>query len=151
MKRFLFLAMLACAVLFTSSCSTVRTVSMQSDYTKSYVGHTYNDIVRSLGAPTRTSSDGVGGSILIYEKTSADSYATARDVDRYRGTYTPGAHTDYNVSYVHIYIDKDGNCYQVKTNHTKKVRQFALGKTIALGVGVLGAVVGTIVAVCTLR
>ena len=76
-------------------------------------------------------SDGAGGTILIYERTTtsttSDSQAAAYNVNYYNKTYTPGVHsnstTTQNTSYVHLFIDKDGVCYNVRSNHQEVVRE----------------------------
>ena len=115
------------------SCTVTRTytVSKENDYQKAFVGASHNEIVSAFGAPDRQTSDGAGGTILIYEKTTtqttSDSQATAYNVNYYNRTYTPGVHsnstTTQNTSYVHIFIDQDGVCYNVKTNHQKRVTE----------------------------
>ncbi|MBR5832736.1 MAG: hypothetical protein IKY79_09030 [Bacteroidales bacterium] len=130
------LTIMAIACLFTSCMSYVPTtsyVSMEEDYAKAFVGSHHNVIVSSLGAPDRQTSDGAGGTILIYEKitttsnSNSNSIATAYNVNYYSKTYTPGAQTNtntvttQNTSYIHVFIGADGVCYGVKTNHQKKV------------------------------
>lgn len=130
------LTIMAIACLFTSCMSYVPTtyyVSMEEDYAKAFVGSHHNVIVSSLGAPDRQTSDGAGGTILIYEKvtttsnSNSNSIATAYNVNYYSKTYTPGAQTNtntvttQNTSYIHVFIGADGVCYGVKTNHQKEV------------------------------
>lgn len=115
------------------SCSATRTytykVSKEKDYQEAFIGASHNEIVSAFGAPDRETSDGAGGTILIYERTTtsttSDSQAAAYNVNYFNKTYTPGVHsnstTTQNTSYVHIFIDKDGVCYNVKSNHQKLV------------------------------
>ena len=127
---------------------------MEEDYAKAFVGSHHNVIVSSLGAPDRQTSDGAGGTILIYEKvtttsnSNSNSIATAYNVNYYSKTYTPGAQTNtntvttQNTSYIHIFIGADGVCYGVKTNHQKEVideeavesNEKALKKNVKIGV-----------------
>lgn len=154
------LTIMAIACLFTSCMSYVPTtsyVSMEEDYAKAFVGSHHNVIVSSLGAPDRQTSDGAGGTILIYEKvtttsnSNSNSIATAYNVNYYSKTYTPGAQTNtntvttQNTSYIHVFIGADGVCYGVKTNHEKEVvdekavehNEKALKKNVGWTVGVL--------------
>ena len=118
--------------LFTS-CTVTRTyqVSMVSEYTNMFVGKSHKEIVSALGAPDRQTTDGGGGTILIYEQTTttstSNSVAAAYNVNYFTKTYTPGVNTttssSTNTSFVHIYIDDSGTCYNVKTNHTKYVTE----------------------------
>ena len=156
-------AILVVTCLFTSCMSYVPTtsyVSMEEDYAKAFVGSHHNVIVSSLGAPDRQTSDGAGGTILIYEKTTttsnSNSIATAYNVNYYSKTYTPGAQTNtvttQNTSYLHVFIGADGVCYGVKTNHEKEVideeavesNKKALKKNVKIALwsylGVMGAV-----------
>lgn len=138
MKRtfLLFAIIMIVSCLFTS-CTVYKTtqVSMLSDYTTEFVGKSHNHIVATLGAPDRQVSDGAGGTILIYEKTTmtsastSNSVAAAYNVNYFSKTYTPGTKTSTSTStteytsYIHLFISKDGECYAVKTNHTKPVTQ----------------------------
>ena len=134
MKKLLFkLAVVMFMSCLFMSCTVTRTytVSKENDYQKAFVGASHNEIVSAFGAPDRQTSDGAGGTILIYERTTtrttSDSQATAYNVNYYNRTYTPGVHsnstTTQNTSYVHIFVDQDGVCYNVKTNHQKYVTE----------------------------
>ncbi len=130
MKRlFLSIAIVMIVSCLFTSCTVYQTsrVSMLSDYTTAFVGKPHNHIVATLGAPDRQTSDGAGGTILIYEKTTmtSNSVATAYNVNYFTKTYTPGTSTSTteSTSYIHLFIDKDGVCYSVKTNHEKDVTQ----------------------------
>lgn len=151
MKRLLFIfAVILLASSMLTSCRTYYSVSKASDYTNAYVGKTHNELILQLGAPDREVADGGGGRVLIYEKHSSNTVATAYNVNYYNNTYTPGARTTTNTSYVHFFIDPNGKCYNVKTNHTKTVSKFAPGKTVFLGLGIatplalLGALLGAV-------
>lgn len=134
MKRsFLSFAIIMIVSCLITSCTVYKTsrVSMLSDYTTEFVGKPHNHIVATLGAPDRQTSDGAGGTILIYEETTmtstSNSVAAAYNVNYFTKTYTPGTRTSTNTtehtSYIHLFIDKDGECYAVKTNHEKDVTQ----------------------------
>ena len=115
--------------LFTS-CTVYNTsrVSMLSDYTTEFVGKPHQHIVATLGAPDRQTSDGAGGTILIYEKTTmtstSNSVAAAYNVNYFSGTYTPGTKTSTSTSehtsYIHIFIDKDAVCYLFRGNRNPR-------------------------------
>ena len=138
MKQVLFLLG---TLLLCTSCFTTYQASKQSDYTNEFVGKTHNYIVSSWGAPTRQTSDGNGGTILIYEQTTAESTSVARNgyYNPYNGTYTytPGVNTSYNTSYAQFYIDPNGKCYRVNTNHQKEWKEFSVAKTILLAIPIL--------------
>ncbi len=129
MKKTLFLFII---LLSAVSCRTWYTVSLQPKISNDFVGKSHNYIVSAMGAPSRTTSDGNGGQILIYEKTSALSQAVATNVDIFNGTYTPGTYTTTSTDYVQFYVNNRGNCYKVNTNLTEEYSEFSKGKTIAL-------------------
>lgn len=155
MKRSVFhlaiVAMLSCML---TSCTTKSytymtsvPVSKLSDYTTEYVGKPHNYIVSSLGAPDRQTSDGAGGTILIYEETtvtstsSSNSVAAAYNVNYFNKTYTPGTATttqsvqSANTSYIHLFVNSEGVCYNVKTNHQKIIQEEREGQRKALSKG----------------
>lgn len=119
--------------LFMSCGTPYRTyaVSKETDYQKAFIGASHNEIVSAFGAPDRQTSDGAGGTILIYEETTttttSDSYSAAYNVNYVNNTYTPGTYTNssttQNTSYIHLFIDKDGVCYNVKSNHQRYVTE----------------------------
>ena len=153
-----------------SSCTVYKTitVSAEDEYKKLFIGRNHNFVVSRMGAPNRETSDGAGGKILIYEKTttysSGSTIATANNVNYYNRTYTPGAETNtvsrQKTDFIHVFVNKNNICYNVKSNiyeeyeevdeeATKKKKQFyswyfgiwgsLLGVTVLLGcLGVLG-------------
>ncbi len=141
MKKFFHLLV---ALLFTvvlSSCHTWVYSSLQPDYQRMYAGASYNSIVKSFGMPTRTASDGKGGTILAYEKSTYDSVQMAYNYNSFTGTYTPGSRTTENTSYVYFYIDGHNKCYEVQTNHTKRESKYSKGKTAGLVCAIVGPIV----------
>ena len=157
MKSFKLIMLVASLAIIVSSCGPAYyTVSKQQDYENTFVGATYNDIVRSLGAPQRTMSDGANGSILIYEsnltQSSTDSKAVAYNYNSFNGTYTPGVRSSTTsqtyTSYLNLYINSNSRCYAVKTNHTKQVvNQKAMNRGKKFLFGYLGALaITTIIA-----
>lgn len=160
MKRLFlsFAVIMIISCLFTS-CTVYNTsrVSMLSDYTTEFVGKPHNHIVATLGAPDRQTSDGAGGTILIYEKTTmtstSNSVAAAYNVNYFSKTYTPGTQTSTSTSeytsYIHLFIDKDGVCYSVKTNHEKVVSQIdekatKNAKRLGTFYGICGGILGVV-------
>lgn len=135
MKKTLFkIAFVMIAAWFLTSCGPVTKtyqVSKVSEYTNMFVGKSHKEIVSALGAPDRQTTDGGGGTILIYEDvtttSTSNSVAAAYNVNYFTKTYTPGVNTSTststNTSYVHIYVDQSGTCYNVKTNHIKYVTE----------------------------
>lgn len=134
MKRsILFIAIVLIVSCVFTSCTVTKTyqVSKLSEYTTEFVGKPHNYIVTTLGAPDRQTSDGAGGTILIYENTITtsigNSTAAAYDVDYFARTYTPGVKssnvTAQSTSYIHLFVGEDGFCYNVKTNHQKTVTE----------------------------
>lgn len=133
-------------LLTITSCKTTYYVSMQSEISKSMGGMSHQAIVSRMGAPDRQTTDGAGGTILIYEDTSSQSIATAHNVNYYTGTYTPGVRTTSHTDYIHIYINSQGKCYNVKTNLTRLESKPAPGKTVFAILGTIATIVVVAVA-----
>ena len=82
-------------VLALSSCSSaIKYISLEPAYNEQWTDRTHADIVATYGAPDRVESDGLDGSILVYETM-----------------------IDYSEKeYTHFFIGADKRCYAVKTN-----------------------------------
>ena len=118
MKNFGIFGLLT-ALLALSSCATAKYVSIENDMNNEWVGKRHYDIVTEFGAPDRETSDGKNGTILVYE-TITRSYRT--DEDTHFGYFDPDYTTTIseNRSYIHFFIEGNGICYLVKTNHLKR-------------------------------
>lgn len=119
MKRFLAILLIASTLL--SSCGTqskvqkVQYISCYDDYCQRYIGKSHKQLISDLGAPNRETSDGDGGMIIIYEKiTEHHNLSSTGDY----GLHTSGT-TKSTVSFLHLYINSDGVCYNIDTNHTR--------------------------------
>ena len=116
-----------------SSCSTTHYVPLQAEYNAAFVGKSHNYIVSFLGAPDRETSDGAGGSILIYEDSYSTTSGSAIMIPTPYSVYIPNVtNTTYLTLYTQLYIDRSGNCYCVKTNRTRTEKEFSAGKTFGL-------------------
>lgn len=86
------------AVLALSSCSSaIKYISLEPSYNETWAGRSHADIVNEYGAPDRVESDGLDGSILVYE------------------TYTENMDKEF----AHFFIGSDSRCYMVKTNQVE--------------------------------
>ena len=116
--------LLLCAAL--SSCSVMesaftspRLVSAEADYNATWQGRKYADIVRVLGAPQRSVSDGQGGMIHVYENNYTEAYSSGGMM---MGPFYP----DYTTTisnhrdFIEFYMNDNDVCYMVKTNYTKQ-------------------------------
>lgn len=114
MKKFLAILLITATLL--SSCATqskVHYISCYDEYCQRYIGKSHKQLISDLGAPNRETSDGDGGTIIIYEKiTEHHNLSSTGDY----GLYTSGT-TKSTVSFLHLYINSDGVCYNVATNH----------------------------------
>ena len=126
-----FFILLVTAVALLSSCSAYRDASgiyqSASDYyTQQYYGVPRADIVASLGAPARETSDGKGGTIMVYERYY--SYST-RDVWGY-------PYRDVDMHYRQFFMDREDKCYRVMTNESSP----AQAGVVATAFGISGAI-----------
>lgn len=100
MKKSIFLLLV---LVLATSCGTSRRVSREA--APSWVGHSTQEILQTMGDPDRIDDDGNGGSILCYEaKPNYDdpSYDIL-DPDVKPGL---GGHA-------YFYLDQEGDCYRV--------------------------------------
>jgi len=102
-------------------------VSGNDYYTSTYRGHTHGQIVKEYGAPDREVSDGEDGYILVYE-----TYHTSSHVDSM-------GYVDHSVrkSYIQFFMDRNGVCYNVKTNKLAPGQAEEAFAAVAIGTGVI--------------
>ena len=98
---------------------STHTVTL-SDYElrQQFYGKSKKDIINQYGPPTRETSDGGDGTILIYEDKGSFTTTT---YDEYHTYYN----TKSNDKYKWFYFDSKGKCTLVKSNCiTKDVSEF---------------------------
>lgn len=124
--------LIVAAALALTGCSSYnnmsRTYVSGSDYFNStYRGHTHGQIVKEYGAPDREVSDGEDGYILVYE-----TYHTSSHVDHM-------GFVDHSVRkiYIQFFMDKNGVCYNVKTNKLAPGDAEEALAAVAIGTGVI--------------
>lgn len=119
-----------------TSCYTTQNVLLSSQELKErYIGKTEKEVIQMMGPPTRETTDGGDGSILIYESNagSTTKVNTTKLTDDY---YITRSNTTNQENYSWFYFDSKGVCTYVKTNSlTKQVRAFNPGMTAGLIVG----------------
>lgn len=126
------------AVVALSSCSAaIKYVSLEPLYNEQWTGRSHADIVAEYGAPDRIESDGLDGSILVYE-----TITTVAEVkEKYSGVYNETVTTDKE--FTHFFIGSDNRCYMVKTNQEEadpdsvKRSKRVFWTSYGLGVGAL--------------
>lgn len=127
--RYLLIAAAAIALTGCSSYNNLsRTYVSGNDYYNStYRGHTHGQIVKEYGAPDREVSDGEDGYILVYE-----TYHTSSHVDNM-------GFIDHSVrkSYIQFFMDRNGVCYNVRTNKLTPGEADAALAAIAISSGVI--------------
>lgn len=133
MKKILILFGILMAAILATSCRTTYNVSLQPDLEGLFIGRTYAEIIDVLGAPERTTADGRDGEIIIYEDVKLHSEGFVNPWTRNISLVT-----ESSKGYIHMYINPDNVCYQVRTNREKQVSEFSKGKTIGLAAGLGG-------------
>ena len=122
MKKFLAIILIATTLL--SSCGTqskVQDISCYDEYCQRYIGKSHKQLISDLGAPNRETSDGDGGTIIIYETKTEHHQLGSSGLLSGSGLInidTSGTTTS-SVSFLHLYIDSEGVCYNVATNHMR--------------------------------
>ena len=92
-------------------------------YNSTYRGQAHSQIVMDFGAPNREVSDGGDGIILVYEDVSTSSYVHS----------TGYVDHDVNVSYIQFFLDRQGICYNVRTNRLSPAQEQSLRKGFLTG------------------
>ncbi len=125
-----------------TSCYSTQTVLLSGqELTERYVGKTGKEIIRMMGPPTRETTDGGDGTILIYEAiTGSTTRVTYTEYDTYYNT------TQKPDEYSWFYLDSKGVCTYVKTNClTKQVSTFN-GFATGLCIVLYGCLIALIIA-----
>lgn len=100
MKHYLSLIVSIIVIIIMPSCSVAKRIhKYENEYNQLWVGKTYAEIVNEYGAP-RSEPDGRDGIILSYERYSK-----------------PSESNRIILLYTHFYLDENGICYSVKSNH----------------------------------
>ncbi len=132
---------LAVCFLMTSCYTTQNVLLTSQELRDRYIGKTGKEIIQMMGPPTRETTDGDDGAILIYEENGGSTTKTTYDkylnTTYYKTTQNPD-------KYAWFYLDSKGVCTYVKTNClTKRARAYDPGLTAGvvvlstLGVGLI--------------
>jgi hypothetical protein len=134
--------LIAVTLSLTSCYSTYTSSKFLGNTYQSGVGKSKNEILRTYGVPDRTSEDGAGGEVLIYEKitqttvsnSSSETYGAGKAVgaagyNRYGTAVGVGENrtaattsgnsvtkTSNEKTFVNFFVNKDGVVYDYKAN-----------------------------------
>lgn len=105
MKTINFLLLMLVSVVMTS-CWTVQSVTV-TDIPEKYIGNEYDELVgmskaeilEVMSIPGRTTDDGLGGEVLLYERMVKKPPYGIEEKE-----------------YVHVFVNTDRICYKVDTN-----------------------------------
>jgi hypothetical protein len=76
---------------------------------RSWIGYHKSELIKSWGAPTRVTTDGLDGEILVYENLQIDISQSVG------GKYTnPTTHASSTTKYENFYVDKEGKIVDAK-------------------------------------
>ena len=152
------LLIIAISTVMLSSCSVLQNMttkpvmsSSEPGLNTAWQGHSYAEIVRAFGAPTRTASDGAGGTIYVYEETKT-KYTTSTSTVNVGNTIDSETTAETTREFSEFYVDGNDSCYLVRSNRVEPTggRQFAPLKTLvyltSTGVmlGIIGSLLGAI-------
>ena len=142
MKRLLIIIVgfMLCSLM--TSCYTTRLVPVgNQEITEIWRGQTKKDIIYKFGPPTRETSDGEDGSILVYEYNLGSNTTTRTTYNQYDNTKREQSSTNYVNEYVWFYLNSDDVCVGVKNNHFK-MEERVLNKRLIIGLAITSLCVG---------
>ncbi len=129
MKRSFFFLLIA--LLSAVSCATPHYVPVEPSLQEQWTGRTHAEIVLEFGAPDREISDGMDGTILVYERTTTTTN-TSEFMERYTTTIEEKRY------FKEFYINVEGICYNVRSNESvQDGNRFSFVETIMCA-GILG-------------
>lgn len=140
-KLRLFVIIIACIPLL-SSCWSTEYISRQDEYNRVWKNASKNEIIRQNGVPNRTVTLDDGECVLVYENyryitNSNNSTSAYARPGVFGGVYANSgssgvSQTTENRSYAEFFLNKNGNCYMVRTNHQKAIKKDRPGQTVVL-------------------
>lgn len=122
MKRYYYV--IACffvVCFFMTSCMMTQDVAVSDqEITDIWKGRTKKEIIYNFGPPTRETSDGADGTILVYEYNLGSNTATKTTYSEYNKTVREQSNTNYVNEYAWFFMDSEDVCVGVRQNHFKK-------------------------------
>ena len=151
MKRLLIIIVGFMMCAWMTSCMTTQWVKVSDEeISEIWQGQTKKDIICKFGPPTRETSDGDDGSIIIYEYNLGSSSTTTTRYNEYTNTKNEITNTNYATEYVWFFLNSEDICVGAKNNHLIKEEQTKLSAgtmtlsvltAILLGIGLSAAIV----------
>lgn len=133
MKRFLLIIVGIMLCTWMTSCYTTQNVLLSSqELRERYNGKTRQEIIQMMGPPTRVTTDGGDGSILVYEEYvgSTTKVTSTKVTDN---NYISRYNTTSQENYSWFYMDSKGVCTNVKSNClTKRAKAYNEKATVVL-------------------
>lgn len=131
MKKFLLIVVGFVLCAWMTSCYTTQNVFLnEKDLSEQFGGKTKKEIIQMMGPPTRETTDGGDGSILVYEYNTESYTNTTTNYNQYTNTKKEQSSTNYVNKFVHIYFNSENICVGVRHNYlTKQVRTYDSGMT----------------------
>ena len=111
MRRFMLLVPLILLLIMVQGCTSTRKVM------DSWMGHHESELIQQWGAPSRTTADGKGGKVHVYERYGSYQSPGYTHVDRGGNVRHVGpTFRSYSNSKM-FYIDPDGIIYYWRTQN----------------------------------
>lgn len=134
MKRLLIIIVgfMLCSLM--TSCYTTQLVPVSDqEINEIWRGQTKKNIIYKFGPPTKETSDGDNGTILVYEYNLGSNTTTKTTYNQYDNTKREQSNTNYVNEYAWFYLNSEDVCVRVKNNHFKKQeRTYNQGATIGV-------------------
>ena len=121
MKRFLIIIVGFMLCSWLTSCYTNQLVPVSNQEVEAiWKGQPKKNIIYKFGPPTRETSDGDNGTILVYEYNVGSNTTTKTTYNQYDNTKREQSNTNYVNEHVWFYLNSEGVCVGVRNNHFKK-------------------------------
>lgn len=103
-----------------SSCWSTQYISLQDEYNNEWKGASKKEIILKWGIPNKEIDMDNDESVLVYEDNviHTNVYEEAKRRDR-----ETDATTKIDRQYKEFYLDNNKNCYAVRTNEVREIRQ----------------------------
>ena len=106
-----------------SSCWSTQYIPLQDEYNNEWKGASKKEIILKWGIPDKVLDLEDNESVLVYENTILNQSINGKVGESSFEVESVTSGTKSNRQYKEFYLDNNKNCYAVRTNEVREIRQ----------------------------